>query len=310
MLSFVKNAVFRIGEKMNNSDAFFETLETATFSSTHEGPKLLVLGAVHGNETCGTHAIRETIALLQNGALVLKKGSVTFVPVCNPKAYASGTRFVEKNLNRVICPHERPAVYEERLSAPLMRLIDGCEWLLDVHSFHSEGAAFVFQDTTNPKTEAFARCLGPSYVMTGWAEMYAQPKAACVMEGDTVGYAHAHGKTGAVIECGYHENPASIDIAKKAIRNALSFLGLVVIPDSFLEHQKTIYIRCTQFVVKEKPGKLAKDWKHFEPVRAGDIIGLYDDGTKEVAPHDGVILLPKKDALIGEEWVYYGTQID
>ena len=45
------------------------------------GPRLIVLGAVHGNETCGTRAIERVLAELDSGALALAAGSVTFVPV-------------------------------------------------------------------------------------------------------------------------------------------------------------------------------------------------------------------------------------
>jgi len=289
------------------NDAFFETLETVSFSSTMAGPKLLVFGSVHGNEVCGPPAIRKTIANVQNGSLTLEKGSVTFVPVCNPKAHVAGTRFVEKNLNRVICPRERPALYEERLANHLMRLIDACDWLLDIHSFHSEGPAFVFQDASNPQTESFVRCLGPDYIVTGWAEMYAEPGAANLMEGDTVGYAHAKGKTGAVIECGHHPDPSAVIVAETAILNAMRFLGLTESDGASVQKKPTV-IRGTKVVIKNKPGKLAKAWRHFDSVRAGDVVALYGDGTAETASEDGLILLPKADAITGEEWFYYGVR--
>ncbi len=289
------------------NDATFETHETISFSSTAQGPRLLVLGAVHGNEVCGPPAIRKVIAQLQSGALALEKGSVTFVPVCNPKAHAAGTRFVEKNLNRVICPRDTPTLYEERLASHLMRLIDACDWLLDVHSYHSKGPAFVFQDTANPQTASFARCLGPDYIVTGWAEMYAAPDAATLMEGDTVGYAHAKGKTGVVIECGHHPDPAALLVAEKAILNALQFLGMIACDEPLAPKNPTV-IRGTKVVAKTKSGKLAKDWQHFDPIYAGEPVALYDDGTAEVSPQDGCLLLPKADALIGEEWFYYGVR--
>ncbi len=51
------------------------------------GPRLIVTGAVHGNETCGTRAIERVIDELARGELRIVRGQVTFVPVCNPLAY-------------------------------------------------------------------------------------------------------------------------------------------------------------------------------------------------------------------------------
>lgn len=48
------------------------------------GPRLLVLGAVHGNETCGTQAIGRIAAEFDAGTLVLSRGSLTMVPITNP----------------------------------------------------------------------------------------------------------------------------------------------------------------------------------------------------------------------------------
>ncbi|MBM4225484.1 MAG: succinylglutamate desuccinylase, partial [Gammaproteobacteria bacterium] len=63
------------------------------------GPRLLVLGAVHGNETCGTRAIERVLGGFERGARDLLRGSVTFVPITNPLAYRRGTRSGDRNLN-------------------------------------------------------------------------------------------------------------------------------------------------------------------------------------------------------------------
>ena len=42
------------------------------------GTRLIVLGAVHGNETCGTRAIERVLAELDRGALALAGGFVVY----------------------------------------------------------------------------------------------------------------------------------------------------------------------------------------------------------------------------------------
>ncbi|MCA3176279.1 MAG: succinylglutamate desuccinylase/aspartoacylase family protein, partial [Burkholderiales bacterium] len=45
------------------------------------GPQVLVLGAVHGNEICGTRAIERVLREIDDGSLKIERGSVTFIPV-------------------------------------------------------------------------------------------------------------------------------------------------------------------------------------------------------------------------------------
>jgi uncharacterized protein len=71
-----------------------------TYRAVLPGPKLIVLGAVHGNEICGTHGIAKVMAKLDSGELNLVRGVVTFVPITNPLAYRLKQRNGDRNLNR------------------------------------------------------------------------------------------------------------------------------------------------------------------------------------------------------------------
>lgn len=57
------------------------------YAALRPGPKLIVTGAVHGNEVAGTKGIRRVLSELDHSELELIRGTVTFVPVCNPLAY-------------------------------------------------------------------------------------------------------------------------------------------------------------------------------------------------------------------------------
>ncbi len=60
------------------------------------GPTVVILGGVHGNETCGVKALPALSQVsLQRGKLILLYG--------NPLAIEQNVRFVEYNLNRLFC---------------------------------------------------------------------------------------------------------------------------------------------------------------------------------------------------------------
>ena len=60
------------------------------FTGLNRGPKIIVMGAVHGNETCGPNAILRAIADCRSGRLPIRRGQVTFVPVGEPEGLSPG----------------------------------------------------------------------------------------------------------------------------------------------------------------------------------------------------------------------------
>jgi len=88
-------------------------VETVGFTGLQRGPKLLVTGAVHGNEICGPQAIARAIEDCRSGRLAITRGHVTFVPVVNAKAWRRGTREGDRNLNRNLREREFPSNNED-----------------------------------------------------------------------------------------------------------------------------------------------------------------------------------------------------
>lgn len=109
-----------------------------TFFGKKPGKHVLIFGAIHGNEICGPNAIFQVIHQIQENKIILETGMITFVPICHQKAYESGVRYMEKNLNRVFCKHMKPSYLEEHIANELTGLIDNADILLDIHSIASE----------------------------------------------------------------------------------------------------------------------------------------------------------------------------
>ena len=103
------------------------------------GPRLIVTGAVHGNEVAGSQGIRRVLAEVDSGAIEILRGCVTFVPVCNPLAYNHMRRMGERNLNRRLQPTATLQDNEDRIAGVLCKWLAEHEVLLDLHSFRSPG---------------------------------------------------------------------------------------------------------------------------------------------------------------------------
>lgn len=276
-----------------------QNIKVIEFNSFKEGKNLLVLGAIHGNETCGTEAIKDIIYKIDNNEIVLNSGSITFIPVCNLNAYKNNVRFMEVNLNRVIKNNDNPVFYEEKIANVLTKYIDKCNYMLDLHSMHENGNPFCFQDYLGKENENFAKIQGLDYIFQGWPEIY---KNSNIPEYSTQTYAKSKNKIATTVECGSHTDDKSIEIAKQCIINSLNYLNIINTTKLKEKTHKNILMQ--KVIIKESEGKI-NNFHHLDTVKKGDIIASYVNGKQIIADDNYIIIFPY-DAKIGQEWFYLG----
>ncbi|WP_423458714.1 succinylglutamate desuccinylase/aspartoacylase family protein [Ottowia sp. VDI28] len=306
-------------ELLRRAAANPQVLQWHTWAALTPGPALVIMGAVHGNETCGAYAILRAIDDLQHGRLLLRRGRLTLVPVANPLAVGQNTREGERNLNRRFVPRAEPQDYEDRITHQLVPLLAAHDVLLDLHSFHTPGAPFAMvgprnnEGTREPFCRAdeeaeLARALGVDQVVEGWLDVYdraARARGEPLDDGGigTNEYMRSQGGYAVTIECGQHEDPAAIRVAERAIRGALALLGMADVPAP--PRFDGPAARLQDVVLRESPeDRLVRQWNSFDVVRAGDLIARRADGRELRAPYDGSVLFPYPEAEVGQEWFY------
>ena len=308
--------------------------KSVSYTSPNAGPRLVVLGAVHGNETCGTRAILRVLGEIDRCALQLVAGQVTLVPVTNSLAYAEKRRTGDRNLNRKLAPTDAPREFEDHVANWLCPLLAANDVLLDLHSFTGPGVPFVFlgprdnADGVEPFAragleEALALRLGVDRAVDGWLGTYAAgvtrrrelaatfPDASLDLDPrygiGTTEYMRSVGGAALTLECGQHDDPRAPEVAYRAIVNTLAHLGLVEAPAP----PAADGIESLSLV--EVIDKLHADdafdraWASFDAVRAGERIGTRHDGSAVVAPFDSRIVFPNPEAAAGHEWFYLAT---
>ncbi len=309
------------------------SLRIHSFRALNPGPALIVTGAVHGNETCGSRAIERVARELDSGTLVLERGSLTLLPITNPLAYQRGQRMGERNLNRNLYPNAQPQDYEDRIANVLCPLLAQHDVLLDLHSFHSTGEPFVMLGPQNnagtlepfahaAQEEALAMCLGPRRIVEGWLNTYADgvkarmartsaADRATLLSTDprygvgTTEYMRSQGGYGVTLECGQHQDLAAPEVAWRAIHNTLAQLQLIDAgaPMPIATPQT---LRLTQVIDKlHGDDRFTRAWSSYDPLVEGDTIGIRHDGTPVLAHVDGFIVFPNPAALAGNEWFYF-----
>jgi L,D-peptidoglycan transpeptidase YkuD (ErfK/YbiS/YcfS/YnhG family)/predicted deacylase len=311
-------------EEMRDPD---DPLETVRFMGLQPGPKLIIMGAVHGNEPCGPQAILRALADCRAGRLKIRRGEVTFVPVANLKAYRQRTREGDRNLNRDLRDKPVPENYEDRIGNRICTLLREHDVLLDIHSFRGEGEPFVFAGPSDnfgviepfrhAKSEGeLAVRLGTETVIHGWLEVYDRflKKRAGLgyvnpSNSEGVGsteYMRFSGGYGVTLECGAHDDPASVEVGYQAILNALSHLRLIDAPEPRISARKAIQI-IDVLVCEAEGDRLAGRWRTGDAVEAGQALVLRADGETFAALQAGYIIFPNENARPGDGLCYFGV---
>jgi predicted deacylase len=304
------------------------SFESIHFAASTPGTRLIVTGAVHGNEVCGTLAIRRVLEDIDRGRLTIVAGEVTFVPVTNPLAYERRQREGERNLNRGLAPTASPREYEDHVANWLCPMLARHDALLDLHSFRSPGEPFVLigpednsgvlEPFAHAAREAALACrLGVHRVVDGWLTTYAEGverrragtgPAARNADADfgvgTTEYMRRVGGWGMTLECGQHDALEAPEVAYQAIVRTLAHLELISTP-SPPEASNVEALRLSHVVDKEHvDDRFSRAWSSFDWVRTGDLIATRSDGTALRAKSDGCIVFPNAGAEPGQEWFY------
>jgi len=109
-----------------------EEIDSISLDSGSDGPHVLLLAGVHGDEYEPMMAVSRLRKLLKGQLL---KGRVTLVPHVNLSAYRSVSRYGEDGLDLArICPGRADGSVTERSADAVSRLIRTADYLVDMHT--------------------------------------------------------------------------------------------------------------------------------------------------------------------------------
>lgn len=294
------------------------------FEGTSEGPLILVVGALHGNEPAGVHALellfeqlekerRDTPGFQFRGTLVGIIG--------NLQGYRLRQRFLEQDLNRlwikdfveairVSDPEtlKAEALETKQLSACISEVLQSYQTthtiFLDLHTTSAEGGIFSIP-TNEGESLKLAEHLGAPAILGLHGSI----------QGDLMGFATLGGFSSAespsgttsppvcvAFEAGQHESPQSVTRSAIAVIRCLRRMHCIS-QDVLVEFAARLSLPFMSFVppvvrfryahhievadeFKMRPG-----YVNFQPIQAGE--HLADDVRGPVlSPDNGLILMP------------------
>ena len=199
------------------------------FDSGQPGRHVLISALIHGNELCGAWALK---GLLEAGVRPAV-GRLTLM-LANLSAFErfdeanhDASRFVDEDMNRQWIDERiaEPRTLERQRVAALAPWVQQADWVLDLHSMHERGASLLLTGV-HPRNLQLARQL-------------ANPVHVVVDAGHKDGVRmRDYGRFGLpddqapetrslLIECGFHGDPASRDVARDLSTRFLEVSGVL-----------------------------------------------------------------------------------
>jgi predicted deacylase len=271
-----------------------------SFDSGTPGRHVMIAALVHGNELCGAWAIKG----LLEARLRPARGRLTLA-LCNLDAFDrfdignhDASRFVDEDMNRqwTSLRFSDPLTVERRRVAQLLPFVASADWLLDLHSMHESCAPLALTGSSTRNVELAIRMKAPQHIVIDAGHQDG------VRMRDFGRFApEPHGDPSArsiLVECGFHGDPHSRDVAQDQCVRFLKLSGIVE-PDTDLltqwrlpDAQEPWILQVTGAVVAQSPRfHFVAPYTGLEVIpRQGTVIG-YDDKMEVKTPHDNCVLV-------------------
>lgn len=291
------------------------------FIAKADGPTLIVVGSIHGNEPSGAIAltnVSKKLAEIQ-GKL---RGRVYFLSG-NTRALPRRVRFIDRDLNRSWTPENMSrvgtptlmAMSEGRELTELDRVLDSIlitarseVYVLDLHSTSANGEPFATVGDTL-RNRAFAQKF-PVTILLGIEEQ---------LEGTMLEYLNNAGAVTLGFEGGQHDSPITVKNHISLIWLALlnsRILNSAHVPDLEKHRERLaagktgsriVEVRYRESVMPEDEFEMDPGFCNFDPITKGQILAKNRSGLV-TASETGLILMPLYQKL-GEDGFFIGRMV-
>lgn len=288
---------------MNETDVSNRIL--TDLNTGDDGPVLIIIGGLHGNELAGVSAIRMVSEWLSSNG-VLKSGRVVGI-VGNPEAVSRQVRYLDEDLNRIWLPEiikEVRSQYESEIQSSERRDLKELLTILDpilsdknqrviavdLHSFSASEGYFAL----TPESGYNEKLLNE----IGIPSIFGIEK---ILPGTLLNYIHNCGHHAFAFEGGSH-------YSAETLVNMVNFIKMLAMEIGLCDTAKSVdYIHLQKPLNNTLPSKMELVYQHlitssdqfvmrpgftnFQPIEQGEWLAE-DINGKITAPCGGYILMP------------------
>jgi succinylglutamate desuccinylase len=279
----------------------------------NDGPTLIAIGGLHGNEPAGVQGIERVMKDLVPGDVEIRGDFVGLTG--NRSALARGRRYVDIDMNRIWSEGETRKALQEVAESPTRTITDPIElrerqelrdalaetaaaargpvFVMDLHTTSGPGGGFTAIGDTLPN-RAFARAI-PVPLVLGLEEL---------VDGTLLEYLDEHGYVSTVYETGQHGESAAVYRAEAGIWLALAHAGLVdarstprvraayqYLRKETRELPEVVEMQYRHHVMPDDGFAMREGYQNFQRIYEGEPLADSEAGAIR-APSDARILMP------------------
>ena len=272
------------------------------FDSGKPGRHVLISALIHGNELCGAWALK---GLLEAGIrpvagkLTLMFANLAAFERFDP-ANHDASRFVDEDMNRQWMDERiaEPRTLERQRVAALAPWVRQADWVLDLHSMHEPGAPLLLTGIQPRNLELARQLANPVHIVVDAGHK----DGVRMRDYGRFGLpdAQAPDTRSLLIECGFHGDLASRDVARDMCARFLAISGAVP--------EQTLHTTLPDWKLADAPQQWALEvtgpvvarsekFRFTEPftgleciAKAGTVIGD-NDGEAVTTPYDDCVLV-------------------
>ena len=112
----------------------FQHIRPVTYESGNDGPHLLIMAGVHGDEYEPIYAVQQLIDVFKEGS-ILNAGKLTLVPIVNGPAYKNDSRTAQDGIDLArTCPGNKEGTETEQIAWEISHLIHSADYMVDMHT--------------------------------------------------------------------------------------------------------------------------------------------------------------------------------
>jgi|CXWL01.1.fsa_nt_gi succinylglutamate desuccinylase len=291
------------------------------FVGRSDGPTLIVVGSLHGNEPAGSNALRGMVPKISrlNDKL---DGRVYFL-IGNTRALPLGSRFIDADLNRHWTQHNLSNVGLSELLetsegvelTEIDQILDGIlvtamdeVFVLDLHSTSADGVPFATVGDTL-RNRNFAQQF-PVRILLGIEEQ---------LDGTMLEYLNNAGAVTLGFEGGQHHSDETVSNHTSMVWLALENAGILStadVPELELHRRRLtvgkrgksiIEVRHREAITDEDGFEMDPGYNNFDPIRKGQVLAKNKYGPIR-AVESGMVLMPLYQKL-GNDGFFIGREI-
>ena len=294
------------------------------------GPNVVLMGGTHGDELTGPEILRyimKALGLSESsptttvrpdicGNLFLVFGNLEAMRL-NKRGATPGQPDLNRSFTRAEL--ERPAERDERedlrRARELAPLFMDTDYLFDIHATSSPSRAFVCFGEDTPAHRELYRLIPIDTVLTdptailardyGFTEIGTTDSIVNTRGGSAWSVARYGEKRGVGLayETGQETDLTVVDTVMQTVARLLIHVGVVtpafaevigVQPDASPPQEQRVYKLAEMVLARHKPFTYApgmdEGWQY---VRAGALIGTYENGVEERSPGDGMLMFQR-----------------